>query len=170
MANQFSFRRNDPPEDTVSISNRGTDALLNILLLAASELAETESQKRLTVWLAEHDQKVGSGVVGFCIANMPWDPATFEEDRHFMVRVADAASQKTGWEKLAYTPNLTHLMPMLGWFRKCFMRLKETDIDPNALRYWLEQMEEDDPARCGFPRCQQHGVYLTWLGCQICNS
>lgn len=170
MANQFSFRRSDPPEEHISISNRGTDALLNILLLAASELAETESQKRLTVWVAEHDQKVGDGVVGFCIANMPWDAATFEEDKRFMVRVTDAASQKTGWEKLSYRPNAEHLMPMLGWFRKCFVRLKPTDIDPNSLRNWLAQMEEDDPARCGFPKCPHHGIYLTWLGCQICNS
>ena len=87
-----------------------------------------------------------------------------------MVRVTDAASQKTGWERLSYRPNAEHLMPMLGWFRKCFVRLKATDIDQNSLRNWLAQMEDDDPVLCGFPKCPHHGVYLTWLGCQICNS
>ena len=169
MANIFSFRRNDPPEEHISIPDRGTDALLNTLLLAASTLAETESQKRLTVWLAEHDRKFGSGAVGFCIANMPWDAATFDEDRRFFVRVTDAASQCTGWERLSYRPNAEHLMPMLGWFRKCFVRLKPEDTDPAFLAAWLDQMDDDDPALNGFPRCPQHGIYLAWCGCQICN-
>lgn len=170
MANIFSFRRNDPPDDQVSISDLGTEALLNVLLLAASALAETESQKRLAVWLAEHDCKTGRANLGFCIANMPWDAATFDEDKRFMVRVTDAASQRTGWEKLGYYPKAQHLMPMLGWFRKCFMRLKAEDTDPKYLEAWLANMDDDDPVLNGFPRCRRHGIYLTWLGCQICNN
>lgn len=170
MTNIFSFRRNDPPEGQISISDLGTEALLNVLVLAASALAETQSQKRLTVWLAERDRKIGSGAVGFCIANMPWNAATFEEDKRFMVRVADAASQRTGWEKLSNYPKAQHLMPMLGWFRKCFMRLKIEDIDPNNLEAWLDNMDDDDPVLNGFPKCRKHGIYLTWFGCQLCGK
>lgn len=168
MANIFSFRRDDPPEDHISISNIGTDVLLDILVLSASALAETDSQKRLTVWLAEHDQKVGSGTVGFCIADMPWDPETFAADKDFMVRVTDAASQRTGWVKLPYWPKADHLLPMLGWFRKCFVRLKAEDIDPAVLPQWLADMEEDDPVLNGFPKCRRHGICLSWLGCRVC--
>lgn len=168
MDNIFSFRMNDSPDDMVSISDRGTQALIHILILAAAELAQTDSQKRLAVWLAEHDGKRGSGSSGFCIARMPWAAESFEEDRRFMVAVTDAASQQTGWKKLSYTPNAERLMPMLGWFHKCFMRLKRADIDETALTAWLAGMDEEDPVMSGFPRCERHGVYETWLGCPIC--
>lgn len=169
MQNIFSFRRDDASEEQISISDLGTDVLLDVLVLAGSALAETESQKRLTVWLAEHDRKIGSGSVGFCIANMPWDAESFEDDRRFMVRVTDAASQKTGWQKLNYWPNAERLMPMLGWFRKCFMRLKPADIDPKYLTAWLSGLDDDDPTLAGFPKCEKHGALLTWCGCRICN-
>lgn len=170
MANIFGVRHTDSPDALISISDRGAEALFNILVLAASALAETESQKRLTVWLAEHDRNYGVGNVGFFLADMPWDAASFEADRQFMVRVMDAASQKTGWEVLEYRPNAEHLMPMLGWFRKSFVRLKPEDANPEALENWLGDMDDDDPVFHGFPRCQQHGAYLAWCGCHICNS
>ena len=170
MANIFGVRRTDPPDEMISISNRGTDALLNILLLAGAELAATDQQKRLMVWLGEHDQKAGQGTVGFFLSDMPFAPESFEEDRRFLVDVVDAASRKTGWNKLSYTPNEEHLRPMLGWFRKRFMRLKLSDINPDALNDWLNNMDDDEPAFNGFPRCKTHGVYLSWLGCQVCNN
>ena len=170
MANIFGVRRTDPPEELINIPDRGAEALINILVLAASALAETDSQKRLAVWLAEHDRMLGIGDVGFYLADMPWDAESFEQDRQFMVRVTDAASQKTGWEALEYRPNADHLMPMLGWFRKSFVRLKPADVDLNALENWLDDMDDDDPVFHGFPRCQRHGVYLTWFGCHLCNS
>ncbi len=170
MANIFGIRRSDPPEDLVSIPDKGADALLDILVLAASALAETDAQRRLTVWLAEHDRNYGVGTVGFYLSDMPWDSDSFEEDRQFMVRVTDAASQKTGWEVLDYRPNADHLMPMLGWFRKGFVRLKTADINHGILSDWLSDMDDDDPVFHGFPRCKKHGVYLAWHGCRICNA
>ena len=170
MPNYFSIRRSDPPAEKISISDRGTDALMNILLLAASEIAETESQKRMTVWLAEHDRKRGRGTMGFCIAEMPWAAESFAADKRFLVAVTDAASQQTGWEKLDYRPNSDALMPMLRWFRKAFFRLQPADVNPHALEGWLADMEPDDPVLNGYPRCPRHGIYLSWCGCQICNS
>lgn len=170
MANIFGIRRSDPPEELVSISDRGAEALIDILVLAASALAETESQKRLTVWLSEHDRNYGVGSVGFYLAEMPWDSASFEEDRQFMVRVTDAASMKTGWDALDYRPNADHLMPMLGWFRKGFVRFRAADINPDALENWLCDMDDDDPVLNGFPRCKKHGTFLAWHGCRICNQ
>ena len=170
MANIFSVRRSDPPEEQISISDQGTDVLIQILVLAASALAETDSQKRMAVWLAEHDATRGTGSIGFAIADMPWDSASFEADRQFWVRVMDAASQKTGWDTLNFRPNAERLMPMLGWFRKRFFRLRAEDINPDALAGWCDEMDDDDPTLNGFPRCRQHGVYLTWCGCRICGN
>ncbi len=170
MANIFGVRRTDPPDEIISISDRGTDAMLNILLLAGAALAQTDHQKRLMVWLAEHDRKAGGGNGGFYLEDMPFVAESFEQDRQFMVNVVDAASRKTGWEKLYYKPNEEHLRPMLGWFRKRFMRLKFSDIKPDAYDFWLGEMDEDDPALNGFPCCKEHGIFLSWIGCQICNS
>jgi len=170
MTNRFSFLRHDPPEAQITVSDAGTDVLISVLALAGSALAETESQKRLIVWISEHDRKIGAGTIGFCVADLPWDAASFEADRQFMVRVCDEASRHTGWETLPYTPNEKNLFPILGWFRKCFARLKAEDTDPFQLADWLDDMEPDDPVLCGFPRCAQHGTLLTCLGCQVCHA
>ena len=169
MANIFGLRRDDMSEDKISIPDRGAEVLMQVLVLAAAALAETESQKQLAVWLAEHDRRRGADSLGFCIAEMPWHAESFDADRRFMVRVTDAASQQNGWEHLNARPNIEHLMPMLGWFHKRFVRLRYEDVNPRALEFWLSDMEPDDPALNGFPRCKRHGIYLTWLGCPLCR-
>ncbi|MCQ2416500.1 MAG: hypothetical protein MJ071_01655 [Oscillospiraceae bacterium] len=169
MANYFSIRRSDSEDETVSISDQGTNVLISVLLLAGTHLAETDSQKRLIVWLAEHDRKIGSGMIGFCLAEMPWNAETFETDRQFMVRVVDAASRKTDWDKLNYVPNEPNLRPILGWFRKGFSRLRKEDVNENVLAVWLDNLDEEDPGFCEFPKCRRHGIFETWVGCQICN-
>ncbi|MDE7225086.1 MAG: hypothetical protein K2O34_15075 [Acetatifactor sp.] len=40
--------------------------IINVLVLSGSELAETDSEKRMIVYLAERDQVIGQGAVGFC--------------------------------------------------------------------------------------------------------
>ncbi len=170
MANQFGIRRGSTGGDCISITNGGTDVLINVLTLACAARAKTESEKRLAVWIAEHDQTIGRGIVGFDLDAMPWDPETFESDRRFMVDVIDTASLKTGWELLCYSPNEDYVTVWLRWFKRGFLRLKASDIRPAILPEWLEGQEEDDPAQCGFPRCEKHGIYLTYLGCQVCNS
>ena len=168
MAAIFSIRRNDSPEEQVSISDTGTNVLLTVLVLAGSALAETDSQQRLIVWLAE--QKLNEGICrGFSLSDLPWDADSFEADRQFMVRTADSASQKTGWQSLNFWPNAGALMPMLGWFRKGFVRLKAADIDPAVLQRWLSEMDADDPVLNGFPRCRKHKACLTWNGCIACK-
>jgi hypothetical protein len=170
MAAIFSIRRNDPPDDKISISDTGTGVLLTVLILAGSALAETDSQRRMVVWLSERAAETGSEHAGFSISEMPWDPATFEADKHFLVRTTDAASQKTGWQTLNFWPNARALMPMLGWFRKSFVRFRATDIEPDALTHWLAEMEPDDPVLNGFPRCKKHRAFLTWKGCAVCSN
>jgi len=169
MSNIFSVRQSDPPEEKISVSDAGTDALIAVLALAGSALAVSDCQKRLIVWLSEHDRRLGTGYLGFAIADMPWEPETFPQDRAFMVRVVDAASERRGWETLAFPPDEMQLRPILGWFRKRFVRLKLEDISPDARADWLDDMDEDDPTRCGFPRCERHGALLTYLGCQVCH-
>ena len=169
MLNIFSVRQSDPQEEKITVSDAGADALIAALTLAGSALAVSDNQKQLIVWLAEHDKRLGSGFLGFCIAEMPWSPETFLQDRAFMVRAVDAASEETGWETLACKPDSAQLRPILGWFRKRFVRFQPDDIDPLAKQDWFDDMEDDDPVKTGFPRCPRHGTLLTYLGCQVCH-
>lgn len=170
MPNIFSVRQNDPPDEQIKISDAGTDALIAALVLAGSALAVSDTQKRLIVWLAEHDKRLGAGFLGFAIGDMPWEQDTFPQDRAFMVRVVDAASEQRGWETMTFPPDLVQLRPILGWFRKRFVRLKWEDVSPTARVDWLDDMDDDDPTRCGFPQCERHGALLTYLGCQVCHT
>ena len=72
MGNSILLDGNNPKE-SFSMSNRGTDAFLNVLLISGSPLAKTINQKQLLVWLAEKDQVISRGNSGFDITDMPWN-------------------------------------------------------------------------------------------------
>ena len=75
MANIISFNGNITPDDeSLQMSNGLTNVFINVLALSGSELAQTESEKRMIVYLSEKDQGIiGIGCVGFDIVEMPWN-------------------------------------------------------------------------------------------------
>lgn len=171
MANYISFNDNASfDDDSVKMSNGGTDVLINVLALSGSELAETDSEKRLIVYLSERDQIIRLGVVGFCITDMPWDKDTFSRDKEFIIKVIDGARNRLGWEKLGYEPNVEIVSRYLDSFEGLINRMTMDDIKENALREWLLKADANDPVYKGFPRCEKHNTFLTCYGCQICNS
>lgn len=171
MSNIISFNeRVTPDDDSLVISNGGTDVLISILALSGSVIAQTENEKRLMVYLSEKDQIRGRGCVGFEIVEMPWTMETFEEDKAFMKKVINGAKKKTGWEKLDYHPNERLVFRDLRAFEKLIDRMTVDDIREEESRNWMSEAEENDPVRCGFPRCEKHGIFLTCFGCQICND
>ena len=61
------------------MSNGGTCVLLDVLALSGVRAARTPQEKRLIVWLSEHDQsRWGLGAVGFDLCELPWDPDSFQ--------------------------------------------------------------------------------------------
>ena len=171
MSNIISFDGKPvPDDDSLAMSNGGTDVFINILALSGSVIAWTESEKRLVVFLSEKDQITGRGCVGFDIVRMPWEKESFEEDKKFIIQVINGARNKTGWERLDYRPNEEFVSNYLNAFENLIRRMTVDDIRENALDHWLSELEEDDPVWCGFPRCEKHNIFLTRFGCQICNS
>lgn len=152
------------------MSNGGTDAFLNVLLISGSPLAKTISQKRLLVWLAEKDQIVSRGCSGFNIIDMPWDLDTFDEDKMFLISVINAALERRHWELLDYSPNVEIIDRYLEQFKSLLTAITPQKINKTALHDWLSDKDNDDPVNCGFPKCQEHGVLLSFLGCQVCNN
>lgn len=171
MSNIISFDgKAAPGDDSLAMSNGGTDVFINILALSGSVIARTESEKRLMVYLCEKDQITGRGCVGFDIVEMPWEKETFEEDKKFMIRLINGARNKTDWERLDYSPNEELISYYLDTFENLIKRMTVDNIREDSLNHWLSESEEDDPVYCGFPRCEKHNTFLTCFGCQICNS
>lgn len=167
LSNQIS----DPQKLLLSMSNGLTDVFISVLLLSGSQLAKDEDEKRLIVWLAERDQSaVGMGTVGFSVLEMPWNIKTFEKDQAFMLKVIEHARNGIGWKQLDYVPSENLLFPALNQFYFLIAQLKRSDIKPDSLEEWLAEATENDPVRCGFPRCSRHDTLLTTFGCQICNN
>ena len=61
---------------------------------------------------------------------MPWEKATFEQDKRFMRRVIKGAENKTGWEKLDYSPNEQFVSCYLEKFENLINRMTADDIGP----------------------------------------
>ena len=170
MSNIISFNgKVTPGDDSLVMSNGGTDMFINILALSGAAIAQTESEKRLMVYLSEKDQIVGRGCVGFAITEMPWDKETFEADKSFVIKVINGARNKIGWEKLDYSPNEEFVLHYLDTFENLINRMTVDDIREEPLESWLASAEASDPVHCEFPRCKKHNIFLTCFGCQICN-
>lgn len=171
MGNRICFNDNSSSDDdSMKMSNGGMDVFINILALSGSELAATDNEKRMIVYLSEKDQIIGQGVVGFHITDMPWDKDTFSQDKEFIIKVIHGARNRLGWERLEYEPKEEIISRYLDNFERLINRMTVEDIRENALKEWLAEADANDPVRNGFPRCKKHNTFLTCLGCQICNS
>ncbi|MDE7293675.1 MAG: hypothetical protein K2N72_04540 [Oscillospiraceae bacterium] len=170
MSNFIDFKRGEHTCDDIGMSNGMTAVFISILALSGTKLAATENQKRLMVRLCEADQICGIGTVSFDVCSLPWERETLEEDKAFMLRVIEGAKNKTGWEKLDYEPSEERLFPNLDKLIRLIERVTAADIDDEKIKKWYELAEADDPINNGFPKCEKHGVFLTCLGCVVCND
>ena len=174
MGNIISFNHHvTADDDSLVMSNGLTDVLLDYLLLSGADLAQTDSEKRMMVFLGETIQSwYGSGTVGFAITDMPWQPETFAADRDFLLRMTAHARELTLQpeihEMLGYKPSPEHISYALDGFSALITRMTAADIQPEALKEWLSYAEADDPIYCGYPRCPKHKVFLSCVGCKIC--
>ena len=44
------------------------------------------------------------------------------------------------------------------------------DIDEEATREWLEDVELNEPIKNGYPKCEKHGIYHSIFVCISCND
>ena len=157
-------------DDSLSMSNGLTDVFIDYLLLCGSQLAKSESEKRMVVFLAEKQQTiVGMVAVGFDIVEMPWERDFFETDKAFvleMIHHAWVLSQgQSVWEKLGYEPGHELLQNALSCFGALIKRMTVDDIDENNLVESISAVKSNDPFNAGFPQCTKHGgtVIIFWM-------
>ncbi len=173
MGNWICF--DDTLEPSFKMSNGLTDVFIDYMLLAGSELAEAESEKRLTAFLSEKQQSFcGIGTVGFHIVEMPWDSASFDSDKAFMLRAIARARELTTeesvWDMLRYRPNAENIEYALDGFKGLIEHMTAADVSEDNLREWLSDREPDDPVLNGFPKCPKHGLIMSFFGCKFCSE
>lgn len=164
MSNRFAIST-CRHEGEFRVSNGGTDALLAVVCLAGGALAGTPQQERLMIWIGSQDQSLlGRGVAGFTLAELPWEPLTFDADRAFLQTVVLRARARTDWERLNYTPRPDWLEANLDALLRLLEVLEASDVA------W----DEDRAPWLGWPgevaRCPVHDVYEHAVGCIICND
>ena len=75
MSNIIRLNETAPKDQWIVLSNQGTDCFLELLILAADALHQTEHQEEMVSFLK--DQKdinaVAPGTAGFDLDEMPWE-------------------------------------------------------------------------------------------------
>ncbi|MDE6671158.1 MAG: hypothetical protein K2K16_03080 [Ruminococcus sp.] len=171
MGNRIYFKKVTKDDDSLKMSNILTDVLIDGLLVGGSELAKTESQRRLIVFLAEKQQSVvGLGTVGFDIIEMPWQTETFDTDKEFMLEVIKYISQENWWQNIGYIPSPEAIEYVLNGFEILINKMTINDVDEDNLNEWISEADSNDPVYCGYPECPKHRIILSALGCKFCND
>ncbi|MFN3429907.1 MAG: hypothetical protein ACK46X_08140 [Candidatus Sericytochromatia bacterium] len=139
--------------------------MLAVLCLAGAALARTPQHERLMIWIGSQDQTLlGRGVAGFTLAELPWEPLTFDADRAYLRAVVASAQARTRWDRLSYTPRPDWLEADLDAFAALIEALTASDVA------W----DEDRSPWLGWPaevlRCPVHDVFEHAVGCLICND
>ncbi|MER5479361.1 hypothetical protein ABT026_20680 [Streptomyces sp. NPDC002734] len=101
-----TFRAGDR---TLRLTNMSTDVLVQVLMLAVSDLAETPWDHRYAaLWALQDQGMAGLGTVGFDLAGVPWGDSAAERRRNtvFATTVTDLAAAGHRWWELDYEPAL----------------------------------------------------------------
>jgi hypothetical protein len=163
MSNSISYDAR-PDLASIQMNNGLTAVFISVLALSASHLATNDRQRRLSVWLASHDQGVfGGGIVGFDLGELPWATTSFEHDRAFILRTI--AGAKAGWSVLDYQPREDWLWACLDQFTILVAAFQLADVASDQAKVW----PYGDPPMF-FSRCPIHQVYLHQYGCVVCND
>lgn len=165
MSNLISLdARPDLP--AVTMGNSITYVFFSTLSMALSEVARTDREVRMAIWVATHDQSIlGHGWMDFDVADMPWNPATFDSDKAVALSAVDLALGKFGWDRLGHEPREDWLLECLQGFRTLLAALEVRHLHrPDGKPKW------DLLTPSSIERCGRHGAYKHAEGCIVCND
>ena len=125
MSNIIRLNETAPKDQWIVLSNQGTDCFLELLILAADALHQTEHQEEMVSFLK--DQKdinaVAPGTAGFDLDEMPWEEGTLKEDLDFLLRVIVGAESESVFGELPYEANRDVVLPWLEWFERLIRQM-----------------------------------------------
>ncbi|MEY3443673.1 MAG: hypothetical protein RLZZ519_1954 [Bacteroidota bacterium] len=152
------------PGEFLNMSNGLTAVFIDTLCLAGATIATEDYQKDLMVWLGQRDWTMfGLGCISFDLAEIIWEPAIFDQQKAFLIQVAELAINKSHWHLLDYSPHEEWALQSLARFRTMLTEFEVKHIHPEQKLPLLSE-----PGN--YPRCPEHGVYLTVGGCVVCNN
>lgn len=159
VSNSIAYR--GVTQTTLGLSNGSMSVLMSVLVLAGSELARTEWEKRFVAWLARHDQSVfGLGMVSFDLADIPFT-AEWETERGFALRMTDLALEGFRFEDLDYDPPF--VKAQLATLRTLIKAIGPEVVATSATKVFEDA---DQPIE----RCELHDVYAHGYGCILCGE
>ena len=130
MSNIIRLNKTAPKDQWIIMSNQGTDCFLELLILSADALHQTEHQEARVSFLM--DQKdinaIAPGIAGFDLVEMPWKEGTLKEDLDFLLRVTANAESERIFGELPYEANRDIVSPWLMQFERLIkQRITETE-------------------------------------------
>ena len=156
-----------------SISNGWTTVLYSVLLISGSKLAETSWEELFLIWLAEHDQNhIGQGMVGIDVDRIHWSNSEFEQQREFVVKIAQNAINKSYWNELNYNTDEEVLVELLNLWIDIFSNVQIDDIIAMDDFTWYNKPKPSEIEM----KCHIHGIFLNQLGntnkdcCYLCHN
>ena len=125
MSNIIRLNKTAPKDQWIVMSNQGTDCFLELLILAADALHQTEHQEKLVFFLK--DQKdinaIAPGTAGFDLDEMPWKEGTLRENLDFLLRVTARAESESYFGELPYEANRDIVLPWLKQFEQLIRQM-----------------------------------------------
>jgi hypothetical protein len=125
MSNIVRLNETAPKDQWIIMSNQGTDCFLELLILSADALHQTEHQEALVSFLK--DQKdinaIAPGIAGFDLVEMPWKEGTLKEDLDFLLRVTANAESERIFGELPYEANRDVVLPWLKQFEQLIRQM-----------------------------------------------
>lgn len=125
MSNILRLNETAPKDQWIVLSNQGTDCFLELLILAADALHQTEHQEEMVSFLK--DQKdinaVAPGTAGFDLDEMPWEEGTLKEELDFLLRVIVGAESESVFGELPYEANRDVVLPWLKQFEQLIRQM-----------------------------------------------
>ena len=147
-------------EPALHLSNGGTAVFLDVLALAACDLAESEWELRFALLCC--NSRIGGGNDGFDLDELPWSDTGWLEQREFVLRVVDAALERHRWEVLPYDPPWA--LGYLRQYREIVSGYAPAPPLSSVVGWW-----EYERVEAHFRRCERHGLFVgVFDDCRLC--
>ncbi|MGW1374411.1 hypothetical protein ACWD6P_09045 [Streptomyces sp. NPDC002446] len=154
-------------EQSLYLSNGGTEAFIDVLMLAVSDLADDVWDYRFATLLTLQDQNVmGRGAVGFNLQDIAWGPTACARARSkdFVLRATALALSRHRWSELGYVPSFAQ--DYLSQFKAMVESFVPAD-DAHLARGF------PGPEERAMASCLQHRILSAlphWDGCFLCTK
>ncbi|WP_030987677.1 hypothetical protein [Streptomyces sp. NRRL S-1813] len=154
-------------EQSLCLSNGGTEAFIDVLMLAVSDLADDVWDYRFAALLTLQDQNVmGRGAVGFDLQDIAWGatPRRRARSKEFVLRATALALSRHRWSELGYVPSFAQdYLYQFTAMVESFVPADDTHLAGGF----------PGPEERAMASCPQHRILSAlphWDGCFLCTK